>query len=528
MKTLYYNGDIITMAQETCPRAVLCEDGKIVATGDTESLAPLADRLFDLKGRTMLPAFIDGHSHITTVANTFAIADLSHAASVAEIIRIMKDYISSMEFRDKDEFVVGFGYDNNFFPDKAHPTRRDLDEITVEYPVIISHSSGHMGVCNTKRLQLMGLDRSTVDPQGGRIGRYADGSLNGFLEETAFTDNTKVVKQPGYEDMCRYFDAAQKEYFRYGITTVQDGFTGVKEWALLKKLSDDHMLKADVVCYIDIAKAPQLLTDNAGYNKTYVNNLKTGGYKLFLDGSPQGRTAWMKTPYKDSGDYRGYPVYTDTQVLDYVLKSLREEQQLLCHCNGDAAAQQFIDSFEKADKLLGTAENFRPVLVHGQLAQPSQMERLHRLGIIASFFVAHIWQWGDVHLSNFGQRAETICPVNSAVKNGVVTTFHQDSPVLPPDMLHSVWCAVNRKTKNGILLDRSEAVSVYDALKSVTINAAWQYGEENSKGSIETGKDASFVILSDNPLCCEKDKTDDITVEYTILRDEIVYSKEQS
>ena len=525
MKTLYYNGNIITMAEESSPEAVLCEDGKIVAIGKIKDLKQFTDKLFDLKGRTMLPAFIDGHSHITTVANTFAIADLSHATSVAEIIRIMKGYLSSREFCDKNEFVVGFGYDNNLFTDKAHPTCKDLDEITIEYPVIISHSSGHMGVCNSKRLELMGLDKSTPDPQGGRIGRYPDGSLNGFLEETAFTDNTKAVKQPGYEDMCRYFDAAQKEYFRYGITTVQDGFTGLKEWAMLKKLSDDHILKADVVCYIDIAKTPQLLADNIEYNKTYINNLKIGGYKLFLDGSPQGRTAWMKTPYENSGDYRGYPVYSDGQVLDYVLKSVSEKQQLLCHCNGDAAAQQFIDSFEKADKLLGTKDNFRPVLVHGQLAQPSHMERLHRLGIIASFFVAHIWQWGDVHLSNFGPRAKTICPVNSALKNSVVTTFHQDSPVLPPDMLHTVWCAVNRKTKGGILLDQSEVISVYNALKSITINAAWQYGEENSKGSIEIGKDSSFVILSDNPLCYEKDKINQIEVEYTILRDEIVYTK---
>ena len=217
MKTLYYNGNIITMAGDIRPQAVLCEDGKIAAVGRTESLILLADRLFDLQGKTMLPAFIDGHSHITTVANTFAIADLSHATSVEEIISIMKNYLSSREFPHKDEFVVGFGYDNNFFADKAHPSRRDLDRITTEYPVIISHSSGHMGVCNSKRLQLMGLDESTPDPQGGRIGRYPDGSPDGFLEETAFTDNTKVVKQPGYEDMCRYFDAAQKEFFIYGI-----------------------------------------------------------------------------------------------------------------------------------------------------------------------------------------------------------------------------------------------------------------------------------------------------------------------
>jgi predicted amidohydrolase YtcJ len=151
------------------------------------------------------------------------------------------------------------------------------------------------------------------------------------------------------------------------------------------------------------------------------------------------------------------------------------------------------------------------------------MSEVASLGMIASFFVAHTWQWGDIHLENFGNRAYRICPVNTAIKQGVVTTFHQDSPVLPPDMMHTVWCAVNRITQSGVQLAKDESATVYDALKSITINRAYQYGEEDTKGTIERGKDASFVILTDNPLTCDKLELNKIKVDTTILRGNVVF-----
>lgn len=524
MKTLYFNGDIITMTNQPMPQAVLCEDETIIATGDYEILKNYSDTEIDLEGKTMLPAFIDGHSHFTTVANTLAIADLSETESIDEIKAVLNSFIENKGEIGEDEFVVGFGYDNNFFPGKKHPTKNDLDEICPDRPVVISHASGHMGVANTMALSIMGIDKNTPDPEGGRIGRNADGSPNGYLEETAFTANTAVIKQPDYQDMCRFAAKAQEMYFKYGITTIQDGFTGLKEWGLLKKLSDDKQLVADIVAYVDINGCPQLLSENMEYNRKYINNLKIGGYKLFLDGSPQGRTAWMTSPYENSDDYCGYPIYSDSKVVNFVKKSVSEKQQLLCHCNGDAAARQFINAYETADVQLGTQENFRPVLIHGQLATAKQMEQLNSLGMIASFFVAHTWQWGDIHLENFGERGKKICPVKSAIDSGVVTTFHQDTPVLPPDMLHTVWCAVNRITQNGVQLDMGESISVYDALKSITVNAAYQYGEENRKGTVEPGKDASFVILSANPLLCDKTEINKIKVVRTILRGKTVYN----
>lgn len=525
MKTLYYNGNIITMANIPMPEAVLCEDGKIINIGTKDSLMAPDVNLFDLEGKTMLPAFIDGHSHITSLASTKSACDLTQVECIDTIVELMNEFKKNAILKDGD-FILGFGYDNNKFADKKHPTKADLDKVTTEYPIMISHASGHMGVCNTKALEFLGITKETPNPEGGIIGRDENGEPNGYLEETAFTGNVgKCQMAPTYEDMCSYYSRAEDDYFKCGITTIQDGFTGQKEWSLLKQISDDKKMKADVVCYIDINHTPDILRNNMEYNNKYINNLKIGGYKLFLDGSPQGRTAWMTKPYEGEKEYRGYPIYTDEQVVGFVETALKDKQQLLCHCNGDAAAQQFIDSYVKADKELNTKENYRPVLVHGQLSTKEQMEEVKSLDMIVSFFVAHTWQWGDVHIENFGDRAMRICPVNSAIKNNIVETFHQDTPVLPPDMINTIWCAVNRVTRNGVQLDTSECVTVYDALKAITINAAYQYNEENKKGSIEVGKDSSFVILSENPLTYDKTKLRDIKVECTILRDEIVYKR---
>ncbi len=524
MRTLYYNGNIITMANQPMPQAILCQDGKIIAAGYTDNLKDKADELFDLQGMTMLPSFYDGHSHLTTVANTFAIADLSFANSIDEVVDIMKKFAETKGDLPEGDFLVGFGYDNNNFEGKKHPTLMDLDKISRDKPVIISHASGHMGVCNSRALKELGIDENTTDIPGGVIGKFSDGKPNGYLEETAFTSNAMALKAPSYEEMKSYMEKAQDYYFKYGITTIQDGFTGMKEWALLKKLSDEGALKADVVCYVDIDKASHILTNNPEY-KNYKNNLRIGGYKLFLDGSPQGRTAWMTKPYENSGDYCGYPVWSDEQVAYFVEKAVSEKQQLLCHCNGDAAAEQFLYSYKKVERLLETDETFRPVMIHGQLARPDQMRKVRKRKMIASFFIGHTWQWGDVHLENFGERAMKICPVNTALENGVITTFHRDSPVLPPDVLNQVWCAVKRVTKNGVQLAESERISIYDALKSVTINGAIQYNEEKIKGTIEVGKEASFVILDKNPLMCTIDELRDAQVLYTILRDEVVYQK---
>lgn len=217
----------------------------------------------------------------------------------------------------------------------------------------------------------------------------------------------------------------------------------------------------------------------------------------------------MRSPYADSTDYCGYPTLTDEQVSGFVRLAAAKKMQLLAHCNGDAAAAQYLSAISEFSREMSV---LRPVMIHAQLLGMDQLEIVKKLGVIPSFFTAHTYHWGDVHLKNFGfSRAAHISPAASALQHDIVFTFHQDSPVIEPDMMETVWCAVNRQTKNGALLD-AEAIPVLEALKAVTINAAWQYFEEDTKGSLAVGKLADLVILSADPLRVPKEELRDIRV----------------
>ena len=256
--------------------------------------------------------------------------------------------------------------------------------------------------------------------------------------------------------------------------------------------------------------------------------MKIQGYKIFLDGSPQLRTAWMKTPYKTdninnkNNDNKNFGISTmkDEEVEKAVRLAEDENMQILAHCNGDMAAKQYINAIKKQKDV----SKIRPVMIHAQLLGIEDLKEVKEYGIIPSFFVAHTYYWGDTHIKNFGlDRASKISPAKSTLKNNILFTFHQDSPVIEPNMFETIWCTVKRKTKKGILLGKDERISVLEAIKAVTINAAYQYFEENTKGSIKEGKFADLIIVDKNPLRVKIDEIKDIKILETIKKGVVNY-----
>ncbi len=532
-RILYYNGIIHPLQGREPVQALGIEEGRIRAMGSEEDLADwrTADTcLVNLEGRTMLPAFIDAHSHLTALANTLQCVSLQDAGSFAEIQKRLQEYIAGRKPAD-GEWIIGVGYDHNSLKEQRHPTRRMLDAIAQDHPIVISHASGHMGVVNSAALAQAGIDESSADPAGGVIGREEDGRTpNGYLEEKAFLALAAHTPRITPERQRELLREAQRVYSRYGITTVQDGLTGEAEMAWLDQAAKPGDLFLDVVAYADLKNAPSLLQQYPAYRQRYHRGLKLGGYKIILDGSPQGRTAWMTTPYEPGpdqpADYCGYPIYSDGEVRGFIERALRENTQLLVHCNGDAAAEQMIRCMQAALRTVGGRPDTRPVMIHAQLVRKDQLERMRDCGILPSFFVAHTYYWGDVHRRNFGAaRADRISPVGTAARLGIPYTFHQDTPVLPPDMLKTVWCAVNRKTREGIALDPTERVSVGEALYGVTAGGAFSYFEEAEKGTLEIGKRADLVILDRDPFAVDPAALDQIRVETTIKDGKVIYER---
>ena len=507
---LYRNGVIQTMRDGENCYAVLIEHGRIAAVGEmAEQLAKREKNveIVDLRGAVLLPGFIDSHSHLTAYANSLLLCQLDGADSFDQIVTLLKQYETT---HPEESWILGVGYDETLLVEKWHPTKKVLDAAFPDKPVVITHKSGHMGVLNTKALQLCQAGENDSEIDGGMIGKDENGELTGYLEEKAFINVTGKIPLPSRQQVSQAVLTAQERYFSYGITTIQEGKAGPKELSTLEM----QPLSADVIVYQDVTLPIPLL-------HTIQQHITIGGYKLFLDGSPQAKTAWLSEPYEGEREYGGYPAYSDEQVQAYIYRAKTERQQLLVHCNGDAAIDQFIRCTEK----VGDCETLRFVAIHAQLMRRDQLDRIKKLQILPSYFVAHTYYWGDVHRIHLGQRAQGISPLRSTLAMGIPFTLHQDTPVVEPDMLHTIWCATHRQTKSGQILGEEQCISTYDALRAITAHAAYQYFAENEKGTIEAGKCADFVILSDDPMQMEDVRQ--IRVLQTVKDGQVVYSGEK-
>ena len=517
MKKIYYGGDILTLEGENYADAILSEDSLILAVGGFEelsSLAPEAEKI-DLGGHCLMPAFIDAHSHLSGYANALLQVPLEEAVSFSDITRRVSDYKKNHNLTP-GQWIIARGYDPGVLEEKRHIDKALLNSACPDNPLVIQHKSGHSGVFNSKALEMLGIDETAREKYGNMLNFET-----GFMEETAFVESVKRVPMPDAAALTNAYKTAQDNYARFGISTVQEGMAVSELLPLFEYLHESGLFTLDLVAYPDMTgfeKYKAAFPDSVG---KYSKNLKLGGIKIFLDGSPQSRTAWMRTPYSGSSDC-GYGVMSDSDVSAAVKFAADNSLQLLAHCNGDAAAQQFLIAVSKEPRI----SSLRPVLIHGQLLGRDQLADVKRLGIIPSFFVAHVKHWGDAHIENFGfQRASQISPAKSALGKGIIFTFHQDAPVIEPDMLETIQCAVCRTTKSGVVLGEDEKISPLDAIKAVTINAAYQYFEENEKGSIRAGKHADFVILDRNPLTVPHNEIAEISVLETIKDGKSIFKR---
>lgn len=534
MDTVYYGGRILTMEEaQLFPEAVLVKKGRIEKVGtlkDVMDAAGNAVKKMNLEGKCLMPGFIDPHSHIVLNGQMAMFADLSACRNFADVIETMKAYIAESKVTPK-QVAVGFGYDNNYLEEQAHPGKAVLDQVSTGIPIMLIHVSGHIGCANSLMLELAGVTAESEDPQGGRICRVeGSNEPDGVLEESAMMGIQATMGKRIKPDLGKLFSGMQKNYVENGVTTAQEGAANKGNLTMLKMAQLLGKLDIDVVVYPLISDGgAELLKKNKKLQNGYRRHIRMGGYKMLLDGSPQGRTAWMSEPYLGGDpDYCGYLWLTDEEAYQYCLQAINETQQILTHCNGDAASEQFITAYEKA---LDASTNpnkmdLRPVMIHCQTVRNDQLDRMAKINMIPSIFVGHVYYWGDVHVKNFGEeRGHHISPVKDALNRGLMINFHQDAPITKPNMLHSVWTAVNRISRLGNVIGEDQKVSVYDALKAVTINGAYAYFEEDAKGSIKEGKRADLVILDQCPMDVDPMAIKDIEVLETIKDGRSIYRK---
>ncbi len=514
MQTIYYNGKIIPMTKEAeSHEAIVTENGKIAAVGtlaDLKAQYPHAEA-FDLGGGVMLPAFYDAHSHFSGVAYAFLQVSLENCRNFDDIEKAVAEFIRKTAPKS-GAWITARDFDMTTLSETELPTLAFLDKIAGGFPLVVCHKSGHTGFFNSDALKRLGVTENTPQIDGGTIVQK-DGKLTGYMEENAFLYYLQKVPNPDMSALENAFQQAAALYASFGITTVQEGMMNESLVGLYKYLTEHDKLLLDTVGYAGKAEYDDA---EKAFGRTYRNRFRLGGMKLFLDGSPQAKTALMRAPYENDTT-SGIATMTEHALLSALDFAYERKLQVLTHCNGDKAADMLVDAMLALAKNGKSFEKLRPVMVHAQFLNKDRMKDMKACGILPSFFPSHIYHYGDVHVKNTGlSRASGISPAHSAKHAGLVFTFHRDSPVFDPCLLHAVDSAVNRKTSSGKTLGESEKISVYDALCGITKNAAYQGFEEREKGTIEVGKCADLVILDRDPLNEPTDKLDSICVKYTI------------
>jgi len=535
---IYHNGTILTINDDQpAAEAVAVKDGKILAVGDEADVLKTKGEItktVDIRGKTLLPGFVDSHGHAyliglqATTANLLPPPD-GTGKDISTLQALLQDWAANnKEVVRKIGWIAGFGYDDSQLAQQRHPTRDDLDKVSMDVPVLVIHQSGHLGVANSKALEIAGVTADTKDPKGG-VFRRREGSQepNGVLEEYAFFYLVdKLVEN--FDDSVN--DSLVEEGTRllasFGYTTGQEGrATGVGLEAM-KRVAEKGGLAIDLVAYPDI-----LQVDNIQPTSAYTNHFRVGGAKLTIDGSPQGKTAWLSEPYfippeGQSKDYVGYAAIDEKTTNEAVEKAYANGWQILVHANGDAASDRFIEAVRTSKKKYPDVDN-RPVLIHGQVLREDQVDQLKELGIFPSLFPMHTFYWGDWHRDSVlgPERAENISPTGWVLERDMIFGSHHDAPVALPDSMRVLSATVTRTTRSGRVLGSRQRVPVATALKSLTIWPAWQHFEEDSKGSIEVGKLADFVILSHNPLKVPSQQLADLKVLETIKGGVSIYKR---
>jgi len=533
---VFMNGSVLTMdPHNSIFEAVAVGRDKIEAVGTNEEIKKYITGksiVVDLDGKTLLPGFIDAHSHfpgsgLSAVGVDLNSPPIGKVVSISQVIDALKNKASET---GKGKWIYGFGYDDTLLAEKRHPNRNDLDKASTDHPIFIFHISGHLGATNTLGLKKVGITADTPDPEGGVIRRDADGEPSGILEETAKDEIVKMAMDFSVWDFLDMIEQATTDYVSTGVTTAQSGFCTEAFLKGLSLFSRLGLIPLRLMVWPDDKLGDKIISGKFKTEDYDTERFKVGAIKLIADGSIQGYTGYLSKPYhtafKGDSEYRGYPVIKREELVAQVKKFHRAGMQVAVHGNGDACIDDIIYAFSEAQKAYPRKDP-RHIVVHAQMARYDQLDAMKKWGVTPSFFSAHTYYWGDRHWNIFmgPDRARRMSPARSALDRDIRFTIHLDTPVVPMNPLLLVWTAVNRISTSGRIIGEKERISAMQALRAVTIDAAWQVFEEPDRGSIESGEYADLVILSANPLD-DPNGIRDIRVVETIIGGKTVYKSD--
>jgi len=524
---LYRGGPIVTMDGDTpqTVEAVVTTGDRIAFAGPERQARKAAGKdaaIHDLKGATLLPGFIDAHSHFTVATMSAGGLDLRDKAlgpitDIAGVQAAIRDRIAQAK---RGAWITVWQFDQETLAEKRYITRAELDAIAPDRPIVVLHVSLHGAVANSAALKAAGIDESTPVPPGGMMLRDDAGKLNGVLLEKAMFLMLAKMPQPTAAQKLAALDAAQNAYFAEGYTHAQDGATLPPDVAFLTSPAARERLKIDLALLPFSTGLDGLLAKPDLKFGVWQDHVKLQGIKFVLDGSVQGRTGFFTRDYKRGSPeghhpWHGEPILSEEDFIAQARKVHDRGWQLFVHANGDAAIDMAIRGFDALG--IKAADNRRPIVIHSQFQRRDQLAAYKRIGVGPAYFSNHAWYWADVHRTNFpAEVVDFISPFRSARAAGLIPSNHSDYSVTPLDTRFMLWTSMARVSPTGVVSGPEERLNAYEALQALTTGPAWQAYEEGRKGRIKPGLLADFVILDKNPLTTPVDEIKDIKVLETV------------
>lgn len=540
--TIFYGGDIVTMNKsQPAAEAVAIQDGKIIQVGSLAKLKAVQGkdtRLVNLNGQTLMPGFVEPHVHIFGTAFSEELwQNMSNFEMPHDTLDSLVTKLTANSKNVKDgEWITAFGVDpSRTDPFMAELTADILDKVSTTKPIFVMNQSMHIAYVNHKAMEMAGITDSTPDPKGGKLLKDSKGRLTGVVYEVpAFYLFLKKMPVPNQDLIEQALAKVGQRMVRKGVTTSAEislgGYLGVdKENALLNDMTHSGKLPVRVRGYMYANAYP--LTNNTYKPGQGDDIYKLIGVKIVADGSNQGLTGAMSKPY----DYpagttnTGTLNFTEQELYDLAKPRFDEGWQISVHSNGDKSIEQTLNVFSKLVKKPSDAKS-RLRIEHFTVPTEAQIDKAARLGVVPGFTIGHTDYWGEAFHNHLigAERADRIDPSATMIKKGMHFAYHSDSPVSPIHPLKyasegaaRLWQVAPQKVLNA-----KEKVSINDALKAVTIDAAYQLKMDDKVGSIQEGKYADFAIVNQNPMKTDAYKIRDIQVNETWVNGQQVFKKQ--
>ena len=522
------NANVHTVnAKQPHATAFAVRGGTFVAVGGDEDIKPLIGpdtKRVDLGARTVVPGFIDAHAH---PRRAFAPDSRWYSVEVGPMaVKSIDELIAALRRKaaitPAGALVSGFGYHETKLG--RHPTRYDLDQASTTHPIMISHSSGHLSVCNSWALKRAGINRETRDPPGGRFGRDAAGEPTGLLEESAAGRVRQALPRSGAPTEGESI-AAYRTNFR---TFVSQGITGVHvagtDLATARLLAEAReKVPIRLALMLREAAIPEAVRLKQAMAPGEAG-LRYGAIKIFHGNSLSGQTCWLYEPYAHDKNYYGIPPARSQDALNRLILKIHEAGLQACvHTNGDREIDMVLDAFEAA-LITAPRTDHRHRLEHCSVVNERIVQRIKRLGLVVAPH-SYIYEHGD-KMENFGARRwDWMHPNRSLIDAGVPIAGNSDYPVSRAEPLLHLQDMVTRTSAEGKLYGPKQRTTLDQALHTWTMGGAFASFEEGVKGSIEPGKLADFVVLSADPAQVDPLAIKDIPVDLTVIDGKVVYQR---